>query len=153
MKIDSQDGVVTYLQIVSSVSGLTGCKSAEGFVLKHGQKFDPRPLPKGTKRGPIQQCFRNCANAAMDDPTLTYCEGYAIGVIPVLHAWCVDKDGKILELTWKKPGTEYFGIPFQTSFLKRQLCRSGYFGLIDAWKSNWPLLRGRFPKNEWYKKL
>lgn len=85
------------------------------FLLQHGTFYEPRVLPKRYRRGPIKACFYNSAMYALNNMSkgVRYVEGYAASIIPVHHAWCIDKDGKLLELTWDTPGTAYFGIEFK----------------------------------------
>lgn len=122
------------------------------FVLKHGRTW--KPVPKLQRefrvyRGPIKECFRNAALAALADRCLTYVEGYAASIIPIAHAWCVTARGEVVELTWSKAADSYYGVPFRKEFLKRELIRNGSYGLIDQWTNNWPLLRGKYPREEW----
>lgn len=63
-------------------------------------------------------CFRNAALFAMEH-RLPYVEGYATCIIPVHHAWCLDHDGRILEVSWKTLGTDYFGVQFDPHLVKR----------------------------------
>jgi hypothetical protein len=45
---------------------------------------------------------------------MAICRGYArarIGAV-VEHAWAVDEHGAVIETTWAKPGSEYFGVAF-----------------------------------------
>ena len=98
------------------------------FVHQRGQSFVPQKLPKGYKRGIIKECFRNALLLANSEPNLIYCEGYACGaVIPVYHAWCCDGKGKVLEVTWDKPGSEYIGVPIQTDYACKIVDRAGYY--------------------------
>jgi len=123
------------------------------FVSDHGiEMFAPARLPKSYRhlKGQLRMCFANAAKAAMDDPSLIYCEGYASSIIPVLHAWCLDPKGRVLELTWPKPGADYFGVPFQLGFVKRQLLLNGSFGLLDQMYNRFALVRGNYKKEEWY---
>ena len=127
-----------------------------GFVLKHGRLWRTTPLLQREfrfHRGEMKQCYRNAAMAAMSDNRLTYVEGYADSIIPIPHAWCVTARGLVVELTWEKPGAEYYGVPFKTKFLREELLRNKVYGLIDAWQSNCPLLRGMYPKREWLKPI
>lgn len=75
-------------------------------------------------------------------PDLVYVEGYAAGIIPVLHAWCVDSDGKVVDPTWDDGiGTEYFGVPFNRAFVMTAVVDKGSYGLIDDMNGRWSLLR------------
>jgi hypothetical protein len=110
------------------------------FVHQRGQSFVPQKLPKGYKRGIIKECFRNALLLANSEPNLIYCEGYACGaVIPVYHAWCCDGKGKVLEVTWDKPGSEYIGVPIQTDYACKIVDRAGYYGVIDQYSLRWPI--------------
>jgi hypothetical protein len=117
-----------------------GYLSIGHFVREHGRAWNPakiRPCPKGE----IKACFRNAALLALDDPKWIYVEGMALGVIPVLHAWCVTKEGEIGETTWPEPGTAYFGIPFTTAYLNSRLRKYQTYGLIDQYQRKFPILR------------
>jgi hypothetical protein len=85
----------------------------------------------------------------LDREEFTYCEGYAISVIPVAHAWCLDGQGNVVDPTWsgRLPCSDYFGLAFQTRFLRHQILENKYWGLIDAWRNDWPLLTG--PVGDW----
>jgi len=67
----------------------------------------------------------------------------------VLHAWCIDPQGSVLELTWDTPGNDYFGIPFRLRFLIEQLLKNMRYGLIDQYVDQFALVRGLYPQNEW----
>lgn len=114
------------------------------FVLRHGRAWQPAPLPPDLTPMAKQQCFRNAALLAMEKPNLVYCEGWALGIVPVEHAWCVDERGRVIDPTWiKPPGIEYFGIAFKTPYLFRVLRDSERYGLIDNWHAGWPLLKAK----------
>lgn len=116
------------------------------FALTHGKMMKPpveMPFAR-VERGIPRQCFMNAANLAMGRRGFIYCEGWAMSVIPVPHAWnLVEYAGelRVLDITWRTPGTEYFGMAFKTAYLKKQLSQQKYFGLIDAWDVGWPLLK------------
>lgn len=127
-------------------------ESMEAFVLAHGKQMKPEPLPFASlfPRGVMKQCFMNAANLVLGErlnapvKKLIYCEGYALSVIPTMHAWCLAEfDGRwvVVDTTWETPGPEYFGIAFKTDFLRKSLLAQKHYGLIDSYKAKWPLLR------------
>lgn len=120
------------------------------FVLRHGRTFKGAPLPKKFRKGKIKHCFENATRLAIKHPQLTYCEGYASSIIPVMHAWCVLEDGTVVDNTWMdSEECGYFGIPFKTEFLRRHLLMSGYYGLLDCHHLDFPIISGRFEPSEW----
>ena len=101
------------------------------LLQQHGRswrEFSPRAVRKGAQK----QCFRNTLHLCLADPTLTYVEGYAIGLIPLHHAWAADPEGRIIETTWRDAGTDYFGIPFTTEYASRAALEVGHYGLLDG---------------------
>lgn len=124
---------------------INGYCCMEEFVLKNGREFTYQPRPKGVKLGTPQECYKNAARLAMRNELLTYVEGYAFGVFPVMHAWCVNKDGIVIENTWEE-GEGYFGVPIKTKYLMHSIYKSQYYGVIDRCESRWPILREK-PEN------
>ena len=59
----------------------------------------------------MRACFQN-ARAAAKRYGWQYVEGMANYIIPVHHAWCVDKQGNVKEVTWENAGNLYFGVVF-----------------------------------------
>jgi hypothetical protein len=119
----------------------------EDFVLNVGQPFiNYIKRPKWVRKGVIKQCFKNCFDEVLRYPDkLTYCEGYATGVIPVHHAWCLTKDGEVIDPTWDgrdigNKNIEYFGVPFKRSYILKVALETGYYGAIDNWSQKFPLL-------------
>lgn len=113
-----------------------------GFILRHGRDFQitKKSFPK---LGKMKQCFMNAYKLADRDHTLTYVEGFANGIIPVHHAWCVDRHDNVVDPTWRD-GQDYFGVPFQLrAVVEGILRREAYGSLIDDWEAGWPLLTGK----------
>lgn len=111
----------------------------EDFVLQHGMRFDGRgKLPKKARMGKARQCFKNATQLVLAHPNLTYVEGYACGIIPVMHGWCVTKEGDVIDPTWKD-GREYFGVPIKRSYLIKSMRLYGVYGIIDLWQNRWPI--------------
>lgn len=93
--------------------------------------------------GPPKQCFSNTFKACLADESLIYCEGYAtspqVGGIPIHHAWCVNEQGQVIDLTTNLE--DYFGIPFtHKAMLDHGLYDGECWSLIDNWKAGWPIL-------------
>ena len=147
--------IVGFLNMVNDVipkgyKGLGGYKSLAEFLLKNGREFTPQPLPPGFAKMKIGNCYQNAAQLALIETSLTYCEGYAAGCIPVpvQHAWCCLPDGKVIDPTWEPRrgrkvirGEAYFGIPIKTSYLLHRLARQKTYGIIDRWEDDWPMLK------------
>lgn len=114
----------------------------EDFVLRNGQSFSKSLLK--IKRGRMKACFRNAFRLADNSSNeFLYVEGYATSMIdfPVLHAWCLDKDGKVVDPTWKD-GKEYFGVPFNLDYVRRTIFKRKRFGVIDNFEMGFPLISG-----------
>jgi len=158
--------VVDYLEMLCLVQRQCGTRGRgdwkylcmEEFVLKEGQMFNNilTELPDDISRGTPKMCFQNCMHVIAwpnDVSNYFYCEGYALGsVLPMLHAWLVTPEGKVVDPTWPEPGAEYFGVVFKGSWARRQTLKQESYGLLDAWTSGWPLLKGIDPE-EWKAEL
>lgn len=108
---------------------------ADVLLHKHGIEM----VPLGTVLiGNLDnnRCYYNAYAHCLANPTLRYCEGYArldSTGIPVLHAWAVDRDLRVIETTWNTTG-EYFGVVFSLLFVHKMVSRInryGVFGNID----------------------
>lgn len=128
--------------------------SPEEFVLENGTQYqvDYKTLNRFGVKAP-KRCYQNAADYVLDHPGqgLTYVEGYVTTVIPIMHAWVVDKDGVIADVTIKVDGRkeefyprDYFGVEIPTVTLMSLLNYTGKYGLLDAWQSEWPLFKQRW---------
>ena len=92
------------------------------YIRRHGERFADPGL-YGRVRGTVRECFGNAYRAANVDPSLTYVQGFVRGHADLIypHAWCVDRRGRLIELTWDcaaaTGGERYFGV----RFTRRQL--------------------------------
>lgn len=98
------------------------------------------------KPGLAKECFRNAAKTALRRRNLIYCEGFAvpdIGIqLPLSHAWLYDPEtGRVIETTWREPGLEYWGVAFTREYLATALLRRKYYGIIEAYDVDYPLMR------------
>lgn len=123
-------------------------QSYEALILEQG-----RPYTQGApfeNRGPMRECYSNALSAAIHNPDLTYCEGYAVsGIItlPVQHAWVVNEAGEAIEVTWPYQNVQYYGIALNTDFVAGHTLRTGYHGVIcNDWLDNHSLLRTGVPQ-------
>lgn len=133
-----QESLPEYLKSMAAFAeSMPGGKpgaSFTGFILSRGKSYTAQKLPKGYRRGKRHMCFQNAIHLALKRPDLTYVEGYAMRIMPIIHAWCVDKEGKVIDPTWDRPEEgEYFGIPFQTRFAAEWMDRTGVYGIIGEY--------------------
>lgn len=143
-----------YLKALDTMSKSAGHKaSMEGWVLQHGFAMSPAPRNE-TFNGRIRQCFRNAATFTLSERqpgNFVYCEGFALHIIPTLHAWLLDlRTGLIHDPTWRDQSKcSYYGVPFRRDYLMRSLSKAKVYSLIDQYTLGWPLLRGEHAKHTW----
>lgn len=132
------DTVKQMADIFSTMNKREGYKysSSEDLVLKQGKFFTPEKRPENIELGSKKECFANASKLALERSDLTYVEGYAMIndrlPLPIAHAWCVDKKGRVIDNTWEKPGVSYFGVPFKTSYLAKKLSEAGVYGILSG---------------------
>lgn len=118
------------------------------FLLQHGAAYEARPLPNGFRRMPLRQCFSNAYHLAARRRDLSYVEGFAVNAtIPVLHAWCIESDGGVVDPTWRITryrAAAYFGVVLPLSLVDQAIRLSGHFGVLDDWHNDRPLLQQPF---------
>lgn len=51
--------------------------------------------------------------------------------IPVHHAWLITSNGQAYDPTLEQPGEVYFGIPFETEYIREAVVVHGCYGLLD----------------------
>jgi hypothetical protein len=133
---------------------------AEDFVLRHGEWFDPIPLPEEYDFGPPKLCYASSLILA-DIRMLTYVEGFAmladIG-LPILHAWNVDEDGRLIDTTWRAIDNEtgerrtvpatYLGVRFSLGRAE-DACWNGDTCILDDWMRDFPIFREPWEGEDW----
>lgn len=101
------------------------------YIYERGRFYDAAKLPKGVKRGKQGECFANAYRLARYNDELTYVEGYATSIIPVHHAWCVDKRGRVIDNTWDKPETcAYYGVAMDIDAVSAFIVRNKVYGVL-----------------------
>jgi hypothetical protein len=156
------DSIEDYLRKVHDF--MNNGQTFYGFTLEHGQQWTPQALPGEFDRWEPKACFANSQELLVQedfltpDSGLTYVEGYAVSGeliemgtwIPLHHGWLVDREGRVIDVTWTKPeGSIYFGVPFNTRYVKRVIKETKLFtSLIDNMAQHWPLITGEHPAEE-----
>lgn len=145
MKSDLVEYLEKYIELVKTFNYKT--ISIEEFVLNHGKQFLKKGKVNKKYYGKMKMCYKNAFLLLITHRDLFYCEGFATFAglsLPVFHAWCVDKNGKVYDPTWKDGG-DYYGVVFDTKFAFSKI-KNGC--IIDDWKHHWPLLSGK-EKGKW----
>lgn len=125
----------------------------EDLVLRHGEWFTPRRLPRPYRYRLPRQCYMNSTNLVINHPHLTYVEGFAwCGGIPTSHAWCVDERGLLIDATWNPDAHTlapveswvYVGVRFTRAALQAVLASKDEYSVLEDWQRDYPLLEAPF---------
>lgn len=117
--------------------GITEPCCISHLLLNRGRFFTPGGK---CRHGKIKLCYMNSYHLA-ERSGFTYCEGYALGIIPVFHAWCVDEHGLVHDPTWKDNLHAYFGVRIKLPYVRKTILRKESYGVLDNWTEHWPILR------------
>lgn len=117
-------------QQMSAYTSLGGMLHA--YILHRGVLFEAAALPADVAKGTKRECYRNAGELALAEPEkYAYVEGYAHSVLAVSHAWCVTRDGQVVDPTWDDAKQcAYVGIPMATEFLSMQVLKSKVWGVF-----------------------
>lgn len=105
--------------------------SGDAFVLEHG-----RALPTDADTyvgGTPHECYKNAALAVIEDPALTYVEGYvSVHGVPIHHAWTVNGAGVVRDVTLRDGAgiRGYFGVPIRRDYMMKTLLRAKVYGIL-----------------------
>lgn len=111
---------------------------------------DQRDLLRAARRRAptpaMRHCFDNAQRLVLADRTgrLTYVEGYAFCLIPVLHAWVALDGGVLIDPTWGHAAAEWYGIDLGGRDVLRAFRRTPRrrfsFSMLDDYEMGWPLI-------------
>ena len=137
---EAENAIGNYLRTVQSLLGesaalrrpktveewLMGCPFARFWKLGGAATA---PMPR-------KQCFKNAFTLAGSNPgVLAYVEGLALTCgIPLHHAWCVDRDGNVIEPTWPDMGEAYFGVALDIDAMRAHVLAKGTYGFIEGFR-------------------
>ena len=108
------------------------------FVLRNGQPYEG--VREGPRRMTPKLCFSNafevCEEHEREGHAVRYVEGYiarrSTNGFLFLHAWALI-DGVPYDPTLRgNADASYFGVEFDFLKVRRQLVRTGYYGLLDG---------------------
>ena len=120
--------------------------SLEEFLLANGRDW---PVAACQQVPPFvvypRACFENAFRLASRHPQYRYVEGVALGVIPVHHAWCLNVDDEVVDPTWARLGTEYFGVVIPLDVAKRVRHPKNH-SILQNWQRGFPLFREPWPR-------
>lgn len=120
---ESQEGTLQQLEMIRDCHKHNGVpddwyyRGPADLLLREGKWYNDGRARKWQYAMP-KACFRNAAMFAILH-RLPYVEGYATHMIPVHHAWCLDHDGRVIEVTWKTFGSDYFGVQFDPRLVRK----------------------------------
>jgi hypothetical protein len=117
-------------------------RSPADFVMKHGKVYTPQRLPGQYDYLAPRACYGNAVIMA-ERHGLPYVEGYAMTAlhdIPMLHAWNVDPEGRVIDTTWREAGVAYLGVEFALG--RADDCTwNGNATVLSDWRRGFPLFR------------
>ena len=104
------------------------------YLSSYGQVFTAAPRPATVAKDPDGQCYRNASLLVINDPWLSYAEGYArFAGLTFPHAWAVTPDGIVVDSTLERPeNATYFGVVYDTLEYLRHLERSQIYGVLGS---------------------
>lgn len=107
-------------------------RTSWAMVLREGKFYEPQPLDEDEWfREPPGYCFDNAAEVTAEYG-LRYVEGFAttpMSGMPIHHAWNLDAEGRVVDVTWSVTGLSYRGIEFDLADV--QAARAAELSLLS----------------------
>lgn len=121
------------------------------FLMNHGRFWTPTPLQADIRPMTPSLCFHNAYILAYSRRTqLRYVEGYALGIIPAHHGWCVDDEDRVVDPTWASTetmlGTAYFGTVIPLDIVRR-VRRSDCASAFGCYQEGFRIFREPFKED------
>lgn len=140
-------GIKKYLETIKGFRGNLPKDikySTESFILEFGKHYYMNENSFVGKRGIKKQCYMNAYKLMMKNPQYTYVEGYVdIGPLHIEHAWCINKEGIVIDPTFVQPEEShtikphgYFGVPFLSKYVMDVALETGVYGIISFTNRN-----------------
>jgi hypothetical protein len=145
-----EEGLETHLRAVAQMMARSypartrelAYTSYEGATLALGRFWTPQARPRRYGKGTERACFHNTLMLTVYHPRLRYVEGYALPTIrgdvgiPVQHAWAVDAQDRVIDVTWPEPEhSAYYGFVIE---------REDIAALVELDDTNWGVLGGDY---------
>lgn len=154
IQFNPDNGTHSYLRLLAQIHARQEYKlNPQQWLMDHGHDFTYAALPKGVRRGPMKHCFWNAYETAKRGKgRFVYCEGMAVGyLLPVEHAWCIDREtGLVVDLTWLQ-GADYVGVPVRLKYVLR--CLDIEQPVVMNWLEDYPIISGAVPVEQWREEI
>jgi hypothetical protein len=103
------------------------------FILRNGKPYTP--AKRVGRKGEPKNCFGNATKYVLRNKGPIYVEGFVVSNTvpwPIHHAWVSLNETDAMDLTLESENYQYFGVPFDTDTLRKELVRNGHYGLLDT---------------------
>lgn len=112
--------------------------AGQRYIAAYGEEFTPQSLPSQYKRGEMKECYKNASLLVMANRDLDFVEGIAYSNdMPFMHAWAVDKAGRVVDPTWEHPEKcQYFGVKYDRSKYLKYLYKAKIYGVLSSTQKN-----------------
>lgn len=129
-----------------AVLGLPGVTVRDSDVIRYvaayGKEYKPDTRPEDIEQGTPQECYKNASLLLLEHPklNLNYVEGFMYPTkvdLPVLHAWTVTPDGKVIDPTMThQEDRRYFGIEYGHNEYLKYLYSAKLYGVLGSTDKN-----------------